>query len=110
MVDFYKYSRIFQVGPRGSGRTHAICAAAKSINAVVIVPTLSEVTRLRSLYGTEALAIGQIMKHFQGPILFDHSAMLDICRRYEYQVEHLMKKNTEMREILLEKGYPNETN
>lgn len=108
-MDYYKYSKIFQVGPRGSGRTYAICHAAQSINAIVMVANLTEVDRLRNLYDIEAVSVDQMLKGFQGPVLADHSAMLEICQRYEDRVNHLMEKNTELRGILLEQGYPHQT-
>ena len=108
MMDFYKYSRIFQVGPRGSGRTHAICEAAKLINAKVVVAGAVEAARLAANHKATVLVLDLMPVRFTGPILVDHAAMAEICRRYEYRVEHLLKKNTELREMLIEQGYPSE--
>ena len=101
-----KYSKIFEAGPRASGRTHAICVAAKSINATVLCANAVEACHIAGHHDVTVLAVDTASARYTdpvftnitlaefatGPILADHSAMLEICRQYENTIEELLSE------------------
>ena len=110
IINHKRYSEIFRVGPYGSGRTHAICMAAKSIKAVVIAPSLADADILRDLHRVNSISIDEMSAEFKGPILFDHAAMLEICCRYEREIDRLHEETARMRVKIFNLEHPDETN
>ena len=65
---------------RGTGKTQALCEAAKKIGATLIVHSAEEKKRVEELYGVKAAVIRADMRGTEGPYLIDsHAASLEMA-------------------------------
>lgn len=66
------------IDPRQTGRTHALCAAAKFIDATVVCASVQEAKRLHDAYDVETLSINQDLNGHVGPLFYDHELVRQI--------------------------------
>lgn len=84
-----------------TGKTTAICKAAKEIGATVVTGTSQEAKRLEKEYGIKALAVETAVRSRgkTGPILFDTFGVSRICELYENEIYRLKEQHKkEMKE------------
>lgn len=105
-----EYSKFFQIGPVASGRTYAICQAARSIKATIVVNGIMQANELTDRYSVPTVVLQpsiEIMLGGQrGPFLVDHSAMLEICGQYETCIRNLMKNMDGLRVQIFNLEHP----
>jgi len=92
-----RYSQIFSIGPFASGRTTAICEAAKKINATVLTVTAEHARLINKQHGVSAKSITSDLIGATGPYLADHQAVLRICSEYESELEAAESREAELR-------------
>ena len=96
-----RYSEWFLVGPRGSGRTHALAEACRFIDATMICANHQHAASVRSLHDIPTISIESSpdrLKGLRGPFLADHFTMLHITTKYEVEIQNLSQ------EVLRQKG------
>ena len=84
MRDTPDWSFVMNVA-RGTGKTTAMVAAAKSIGAVLVVRNQKEAERVGSAHGIEAIGYESRLKMYgiRNPVLFDPDAVACMCMEYE---------------------------
>ena len=94
-----KYSKLFNVGPRGVGRTHALIKACKSIDGTFVCVNMTQEKNIRRR-DTEVKTINLSTRSegLRGPFIFDHYTMECIyweltnhIRELEHQIVLLEK-------------------
>ena len=91
-VGAVRFSTWFLAGPRGSGRTTAICEAAKSINATVLAANHSQARLLKRDYGVDSVSIYAPGEGLRGPFLADHLAAEHIVLSLEQTIKDSQKE------------------
>jgi len=74
---------------RCTGRTTAICKAAKEIGAIVIVHHREEARRLEREFGVKCKTINDDLRGFSGPILYDTCAVSVLAQLAVNQIDKL---------------------
>lgn len=85
------YSKIFTIGPRGSGVTTALVYACKSIDATLLCANRIHQKSLKDL-GIKTGIVDSNLQGTKGPYIVDHYAMLHICLEYEDRIRELKEK------------------
>lgn len=72
------------IGPRQSGRTTAICQAAKALDATVVCADQSQAEYVRKTHGVKAVSVDRktAWQGSIGPFLFDHHAVERLVHDY----------------------------
>jgi len=87
-------------GPRQTGRTTAICEAAKKIGAWVIAANLRHAQQINHEHGVGTVAMNQRHDFLAGrsePALWDHFAVEQLERQYEREIERLLEDGKQIR-------------
>lgn len=80
-----------------SGKTTAICKAAKEIDAVVVCHNQQEANRVHKEHGVRTISLRHENKRgMKGPILFDTHAVSVLCLDYERVISNLVETNAEL--------------
>lgn len=87
-----------------TGKTTAICKAAKEIDALVITHSAQEAKRLKKEFGVRAISFDSEMRGRSGPILVDTHAVSAIAWEFEKKLkqknDHIKRLQTALKKAL----------
>ena len=86
---------------RRSGKTTAICEAAKKIGAIVIVHNREEAKRVSKEYGVKTISYNENLRPLHGPFLVDSTAVGFAAMEYEGQLKKQQAAIDKLRAALL---------
>jgi hypothetical protein len=83
-----------------SGKTTAICAAAKSIGATVVVHSMEEAKRVEQEHGVKAVPYTREIRGTRGPYLVDTHAVSMYAYEKNLEIERLEDKADRLQTLL----------
>lgn len=86
------YSQIFELGPRGIGRTYQLAQACRELGATLLCHNQEYARDVAEQFNVKTRPIDiAILDTQRGPFLADHNAMLHVCLRYEDEIRRFQK-------------------
>lgn len=92
-----RWAELAALGPRRTGRTTAICEAAKKIGATVLAANYQHKKYLEQ-FGVNAIPVDneEAIECVAGPILFDHYTLERVFAEYEKEISGLVQENRKL--------------